>query len=85
MGFTVLFTSRFIMTNQTDLAGNEQEFVVEVNPTQSKVDGDQLQFYGTVLKKKKYGKVKKEKIVGFYQLKNEKEQIFWKKTKILLS
>ncbi|CCO10835.2 hypothetical protein BN424_1393 [Carnobacterium maltaromaticum LMA28] len=40
------------MTNQTDLAGNEQEFVVEVNPTQSKVDGDQLQFYGTVLKKK---------------------------------
>ena len=79
MGFTVLFTSRFIMTNQTDLAGNEQEFVVEVNPTQSKVDGDQLQFYGTVLKKKKYGKVKKEKIVGFYQLKNEKEQIFWKK------
>lgn len=79
MGFTLLLTARFILMNQTKLTGEEQEFVVEVNPTQSKVDGDQLHFYGTVLKKAKYGKAIKEKIVGFYLLKNQKEQIFWQK------
>ncbi|WP_269319395.1 DNA internalization-related competence protein ComEC/Rec2 [Carnobacterium jeotgali] len=64
--------------NRTALLAEDQLFLIELDPNKLKIDGDQIQFYGTV--KEAGTKVKlAEKVVVFYRLSTEEEKNNWKK------
>lgn len=64
--------------NRTNLLAEEQLFLIELDPNKLKIDGDQIQFYGTI---KEAGSTVKlaEKVVVFYRLSTEEEKDNWKK------
>lgn len=62
--------------NQTSLSGNEQHFQVYFKKSETKMDGNLLQFYGTV-KQTDHKKSISERIVVFYSFQSEAEKEKW--------
>lgn len=62
--------------NQTVLADSQEEFLIDVQMNTFKIDGNQLQFYGTVTETKALKKTS-EKIVVFYYFDTIEEKEWW--------
>lgn len=68
-----------INNNQTRMRPTATHYTIVLDPNTVRVDGDQLQFYGDVIKVGSNGNLVpiKEKIVCFYRLKSKREQSDW--------
>ncbi len=80
MSVTVLFVGIEKYNNQTNLLIGEQLFLIELDPNKLKIDGDQIQFGGTVKKAGENSAIS-EKIIVFYRLSDEEEKNSWEKKK----
>lgn len=69
-------TSVHQWTNKTNLTTKDNAFMLVIKPDQIKIDGDQLQFYGTIKKSLNHSKMS-EKIVVFYTFQSIKEKNVW--------
>ncbi|AEB29629.1 DNA channel for uptake in competent cells [Carnobacterium sp. 17-4] len=78
MSITVFFVGVEKYNNQTSLSMDTKDFLIEMDPNQLKIDGDQVQFYGTV---NQAGETIKhsEKIVVFFRLSTKEEKEYWEK------
>ena len=74
----ILVTNIHQRTNKTDLTTEDNDFTLIVKPDQIKIDGNQLQFYGTIKETSHHPKTA-EKIVVFYTLKSIEEKNIWEK------
>ncbi len=72
---TLLFVGFFHLRQKTHLSSTETSFLVRVDASQLKVDGDRLQFYGEVLSSKK-----PENIVVFHTFSSPEEKETWLST-----
>lgn len=73
---TIAFFYLYEGVNQTNFSGKEQHFQVTVLPDSIRINGDQVQFYG----KATCNQTKQtEKVIAFYRLKNEAEQLYWQR------
>ncbi|WP_084676152.1 DNA internalization-related competence protein ComEC/Rec2 [Carnobacterium funditum] len=72
----ILLTSVHQWTNKTNLTAEDKSFIIRIKPDQIKVDGNQLQFYGTIEKSENHPEIS-EKIVVFYTLQSKKEKKAW--------
>lgn len=78
MSVTAFFVGVEKYNNQTRLSMDAQNFLIEMDPNQLKIDGDQVQFYGTVNQAGETLK-RSEKIVVFYRLSTKEEKEYWEK------
>lgn len=78
MSATVLFVGLEKANNQTNLLVEEQLFLIELDPNKLKIDGDQIQFNGTVKKAGENAAIS-ETIIVFYRLSTEEEKNTWEK------
>ncbi|ALV20902.1 DNA internalization-related competence protein ComEC/Rec2 [Carnobacterium antarcticum] len=74
--FIAFITNIHQWTNRTTLSSNEQSFFMKVDTATLKIDGDRVQFYGTVQATPTNQQVS-EKLVVFYTLLTETEKIQW--------
>lgn len=75
---TLIFAGSEKYNNQTDLLAEEQTFLIELDPNKLKIDGDQMQFYGTVKEAGENSNLSEE-IVVYYRLATEEEKNNWEK------
>ena len=75
---TFFFAGLEKYNNQTDLLAEEQTFLIELDPNKLKIDGDQMQFYGTVKEAGENSNLS-EDIVVYYRLATEEEKNNWEK------
>lgn len=78
MSATLFFAGSEKYNNQTDLLAEEQVFLIKLDPNKLKIDGDQMQFYGTVKEAGENSNLS-EKIVVFYRFSTEEEKNNWEK------
>lgn len=78
MSVTAFFVGVEKYNNQTRLSMDTQNFLIEMDPNRLKIDGDQVQFYGTVTQAGETLKCSEE-IVVFYRLSTKEEKDYWEK------
>lgn len=78
VSLTLLIVSIEKSSRHTELSAEEQLFLITLDPNDLKIDGDQVQFYGTVTEVGENKKVS-EKVVVFYRLSDEEEKLLWQK------
>ncbi|MER2174528.1 MAG: DNA internalization-related competence protein ComEC/Rec2 [Carnobacterium sp.] len=78
MSVTAFFVGVEKYNNQTRLSIDTQNFLIELDPNHLKIDGNQVQFYGTIDQAGETLKLS-EKIVVFYRLSTKEEKEYWEK------
>lgn len=74
----ILVTNVHQRTNETDLSAEDNNFTLTVKPDQIKIDGNQLQFYGTIKETSRHPKTT-EKLAVFYTFQSIEEKSVWEK------
>lgn len=74
----ILVTYVHQRTNTTELSAEDNNFMLTVKPDQIKIDGNQLQFYGTITEMSRHPKTA-EKLVVFYTLQSVEEKNIWER------